>query len=326
MIKIATIGTSKICENFISGMNLTNRFELAAVYSRNEYSGKEFAEKHNCNKVFTNLYEMASWDGIDAVYIASPNALHYEQAKIFLENKKHVLCEKPITTNSVEYKELKKIADGNKCIYMEAIIPLHTKQYKEVKNALSSIGKILSARIDFSQRSSRLDSFLAGEKVNIFDMSLHAGTLMDLGVYCVYAAIDLLGTPKNITANANFLYNGADGNGVCLFDYETYTATLTYSKVCQGEIGSEIIGEKGALKIKSISQYAGVSLVIDENEEAIVNFPSRAELMSGEAEKFANYITDFHKYSDDYKKVSDICLSVHKCMDEIKKKADIQYK
>ena len=326
MIRIGTIGTSKICENFLDGIRLTNRFELTAVYSRNQSTGNDFAKKQNCNKFFTNLDEMASWDGIDAVYIASPNSLHYAQTKLFLENKKHVLCEKPITTNADEYIELKKLADDIGCIYMEAIMPLHTRQYDKVKNALSRIGKIQSARIDFSQRSSRLDDFLAGKQVNIFDMSLHAGALMDLGVYCIYAAIDLLGVPCNISANANYLYNGADGNGACLFDYGNYTAAIIYSKVCQGALGSEIIGEHGALKIKSISQYAGVSLVIDENEEAIVDFPSRAELMSGEAEKFANYITDFHKYADDYKKVSDICLSVHKCMDEIKKKADSQYK
>jgi len=323
MIKIATIGTSAICQHFLNGMNLTGKFELSAVYSRNNKTGEEFAKKNNCNKVFTISEQMAKWDGIEAVYIASPNSLHYNQAKLFLENKKHVICEKPITTNAREYLELKSLADNNGCIYMEAIIPLHTKHYNKVKNALSSIGKILSARIDFSQRSSRLDAFLAGEKVNIFDMSLHAGTLMDLGVYCVYAAIDLLGTPKRITANANFLYNGSDGSGACLFDYETYTAALTYSKVCQGEIGSEIIGEKGTLKIKSVSQYAGVSLTTLNDEKTIVDFPSKAELMSGEADKFANYIMHFDEYSDDYTKASDICLSVHQCMDEIKRKAKI---
>lgn len=326
MINIATIGTSGICESFIDGMKLSGKFILSAVYSRSEETGRFFAEKHGCDKIFTNLEEMAQWDGIDAVYIASPNLFHFEQTKLFLKNKKHVLCEKPITTNAAEYEELKRLADNNGCIYMEAIIPLHVKKYNETKKALQSIGKILSARIDFSQRSSRLDSFLEGKKVNIFDMSLHAGTLMDLGVYCVYGAIDLLGVPNKITASASYLPNGADASGACLFDYDDFTAVLTYSKVCQGEIGSEIIGEKGALRIKSISQYAGVSLIKNSREEIIELFPSKAELMSGEAEKFANYITDSDKFSDDYKKVSAICLSVHKCMDEIKKSADIQYK
>ena len=325
MIKIGTIGTSNICQNFISGMMLTGKFELAAVYSRSKENGEKFAEKYGCNKVFTSLEEMAQWDGIDAVYIASPNVFHFKQSKLFLMHNKHVLCEKPITTTCRDYSELKKLADSNGCIYMEAIIPLHVKKYNEVKNALSSIGKILSARIDFSQRSSRLDSFLKGEKVNIFDMSLHAGTLMDLGVYCVYGAIDLLGVPRKITSCANFLHNGADGSGACMLDYGSYTSVLTYSKMCQGEIGSEIIGENGALRIKAISQYAGVTLIKDGNEEVIVDFPTKAELMSGEAEKFANYILNFDEYSDNYKTVSETCLSVHKCMDEIKKIANIRY-
>ena len=325
MIKIGTIGTSAICSHFLDGMDLTEKFKLSAVYSRSIETGRAFAKSRGCEKVFTDLSEMAVWDGIDAVYIASPNSLHYEQSKLFLENKKHVLCEKPITTNSDEYIRLKKLADTNGCIYMEAIMPIHTKKYSEVKKALQSIGKILSARIDFSQRSSRLDKFLSGEKVNIFDMSLHAGTLMDLGVYCVYGAIDLLGEPKKITATANYLYNGADGSGAALFKYDDFTAILTYNKVCQGVIGSEIIGENGTLQISSISQYAGVILIKDGKKEVIVDFPKKAEIMSGEAEKFANYILSFDEFIDDYKKVSHTCLCVHKSMDEIKKSANIKY-
>ena len=325
MIKLATVGTSAICENFLDGMKMSGKFELAAVYSRNEATGAAFAEKYGCNKVFTSLERMAQWDGADAVYIASPNVFHAEQSRIFLKNKKHVICEKPITTNAGEYSELKKLADDNKLIYMEAIIPRHVKNYNAVKKAVNSIGKILTARIDFCQRSSRLDSFLNGDKVNIFDMSLHAGTLMDLGVYCVYGAVDLLGTPTSIISQAHYMSNGADGSGAAIFEYGNFSAVLSYSKVCQGEIGSEIIGEFGTVKIKHISQYSGVSLVKNNEEKIIVGYPSKAELMSGECEKFANYIRNFDEYADDYKASSDLCLSVHKCMDEIKIKAGISY-
>lgn len=326
MIRIATIGTSKICDNFLKGMQLTGRFRLSAVYSRNAETGKTFAEKHGCEKVFTDLEKLAKWDGIDAVYIASPNSCHTSQSRIFLENGKNVLCEKPIVTASKEYIELKGIADENKAIYMEAIIPRHVKNYKEVKAAVGNIGKVLSARLDFSQRSSRMDAFLRGEKVNIFDMSLYAGTLMDLGVYCVYAAVDFFGKPKSITADAHFLDNGADGSGTAVFLYDDFSAVLSYDKTFQGDLGSEISGENGTVKIKYISQYAGVSIVKNGEENKIVGYPSKEELMSGEAEKFADYIEKFDSFKDDYKSASELCLNVHQCMDEIKNKAKISYK
>ncbi len=322
MIKLGTIGTSTICEHFLNGVKLTEKFVLSAVYSRKYETGLAFGEKFGCKAVFTNLEEMAKSDCIDAVYIASPNSFHYNQSKIFLENKKHVICEKPIVTSSEEYIELKQLADKNGLIYMEAIIPPYTEHYTKVKEAFRKIGKPKMARFDFSQRSSRLDAFLKGEQVNIFDMSLNAGTLMDLGVYCVYAAIDFLGMPKSITANAHFLHNGADGSGTAVFQYDGFSAVLTYCKTAQGNIGSEIVGEKGVLKISSVSQYAGVTLVLNGKEEIITEFPTRAELMSGEAGKFAEFIKN---PSEEYEKTSEMCFNVHKCMDEIKNKAEIKY-
>lgn len=325
MIKLGTVGTSGICEHFLNGASLTNEFVLSAVYSRKKDTGIAFGSKYGCQTVFTDLETMAKSDLIDAVYIASPNSFHYSQSKIFLENGKHVICEKPITTSSAEYIELKQLADKNGLIYMEAIIPPYTKHYSAVKQAFAKIGKPVLARFDFSQRSSRLDAFLKGEQVNIFDMKLHAGTLMDLGVYCVYAAVDFLGEPLKITADAHFLNNGADGSGTAIFGYDGYSAVLTYCKTAQGAVGSEIVGEKGVLKISSVSQYAGVTLVIDGKEEIITEFPSRAEIMSGEAKYFADFILKRGNYLEKYENLSKRCLIVHKCMDEIKLSAGIVY-
>ena len=150
MIKLGTIGTSGICEQFLSGVALTNQFVLSAVYSRTYETGYAFGTKFGCSTVFTDLEEMAKSPLLDAVYIASPNRFHYSQSKIFLENGKHVLCEKPMVTSLDEYRELKALADKNGLIYMEAIMPPHTEHYAKVKEAFSKIGKPVSARFDFS--------------------------------------------------------------------------------------------------------------------------------------------------------------------------------
>ena len=326
MIRLATVGTSWICDEFLKGADLTGEFSLKAVYSRNYETGKSFGEAHGCETVFTNLEEMAKSKDIDAVYIASPNSLHYSQSRVFLENGKHVICEKPIVTELSEYQELKQLADSKKLIYIEAIMSRHNKARGDIISALTEIGDIRTARIDFNQRSSRLDRFLSGEQVNIFDMSLHAGTLMDLGVYCVYAAVDMFGIPKTITADANFFENGADCAGSAIFNYGDFSAVLTYGKNGQSYIGSEIIGDKGVIKISSISQYDGVTLVKDGKETLITSINSKTEVMSGEAQKFADYINKFKSNSSDYEDISNLCADVHYCMDRIKEKANIVYK
>lgn len=325
MIRLATVGTSNICKKFLSGMMLTGEFELKAIYSRKYETGVSFAKDYEVSRIYTNLEEMARCDDIDAVYIASPNVFHAEQSRIFLENGKHVICEKPIATRCEDYRELKKLADSKSLIYMEAMISRHNEDYDKIKDALKQIGNIVFAKIDYCQRSSRLDSYNNGENVNIFDMTLHAGTLMDLGVYCVSGAVDLLGMPDKIRADKYTLRNGADGAGYAIFDYESFPAILTYCKTGAGHTGSEIVGDKGALKIEMISQYAGVTLVTENESRIISDFKSKAEQMRSEAKHFANYILHYEEYKKEYDSISKLTHDVQKCMDIIKEEAGLIY-
>lgn len=325
MLRLATVGTSGITEKFLAACRLSGRYILTTAYSRDKEKGAAFAKNQGFLNSCTNLTELAKSPDIDAVYIATPNVFHFEQSKLFLENGKHVLCEKPIVTNADEYSELLSLAEKNGLIYMEAIMSMHCKGHEILHGTIGEIGRISQARIDFCQRSSRYDSFSAGEKVNIFDMSLAAGTLMDLGVYCVYAAVDLFGNPENVTAMSGFLHNGADSCGSAVLQYNNFLATLSYSKIGQSAIGSEIVGDSGVIKVGSVSQYADISLVKDGKETLLLGLLERSEIMRGEADKFADYIENFGEFKDDYLKNCKLTQNVHFVMDLIKQKANIKY-
>ena len=323
IVRFATVGTSLITKHFLEAAKTVKSLKHTAVFSRDLEKGRAFALEMGCEKVYNDIEMLAASDEIDAVYIASPNVFHSAQSRIFLKNGKHVLAEKPIATSLSEYLETKRIADENGAVYMEAMMSYNTPWHKDVANAVKQIGKISVARIDFCQRSSRYDAFMNGIPQNIFDMSLHAGTLMDLGVYCVYAAVDLLGEPKKITADASFFQNGCDASGCAIFDYGDYKAVLTYSKTAQSALGSEIAGDKGTLKISSISQFVGVTLCKDNSEKIIVPMLDRTEVMSGEAARFADFALG--KNTEEYRECDAVCQKVLRCMDKIKKSADIIY-
>ena len=104
-IKYSVIGTSWITNSFIEGAKLVDGLILDGVYSRSEEKGKAFAQAVGAQRVFTSIEEVADSD-TDFVYVASPNSCHYEQCKFLLENKKHVICEKPITVTSEEFSKL----------------------------------------------------------------------------------------------------------------------------------------------------------------------------------------------------------------------------
>lgn len=325
MIRLATVGTSAITEKFLAACRLTGRYEFHTAYSRSAENCEKFAEARGFKHFSDNLKAVAQNPQIDAVYIATPNAFHYEQSKLFLENGKNVICEKPITTDCKKYDELLSLADKKGLVYAEAIMSRHSAGREILLDAISQIGRISQARIDFCQLSSRYDKFKSGEKVNIFDMSLAAGTLMDLGVYCVYAAIDLFGNPDTVSATAAFADNGADLSGAAVLGYKDFTAVLSYSKIGQSAIGSEIVGDKGVVKIGSVSQYADISLIKDGKEVPLLRLPDRAEVMRGEAEKFADYTQKKDDFFSDYRNVCELTHNVHDCMDKIKQSAKIKY-
>ena len=120
MVRFGIVGTNWITEKLINAGSMCEDFQLNAVYSRTEEKGREFAEKYKVENIYTDLLEMAKSGMIDAVYIASPNSFHYEQSKLFLENKIAVLCEKPLSSNSFETNDLIKTAkENNTCACSE---------------------------------------------------------------------------------------------------------------------------------------------------------------------------------------------------------------
>ncbi len=324
MLKYATIGTSLIAEQFVVGANATGRLMLGAVYSRKWDTATAFAQKFGCDKVYASLQELANDNEINAVYIASPNVFHADQSELLLKAGKHIICEKPIATSADEYSRLKTLADKNGLIYIEAIIPIYNTSRSRIKSAIDAIGNIAMAKIDYCQRSSRYDRFMRGEHVNIFDMSLHAGTLMDLGVYCVYAAVDLFDMPNEIQASASFLKNGADGSGIAIFEYDNFSACLTYSKTGQSVAPTEIVGDSGSVIMETAVYYQDAYLVKDEKKTPLFDNVTKETLMGYEASAFCDFIEGMRL--DEYAKNSEICMKVHQCMDIIKEKANIVYK
>ena len=295
-MKFATIGTSWITESFIASARLLDNAEIYAAYSRSADKAEAFTEKNNIPVAYTSLYEMLSDDGIDAVYIASPNSKHYEQAKQCLLAGKHVICEKPMVVTSDELKELYEIADSKKLILLEAMKSMHSEGLGIIKNALADIGEIRTAQIDFSQHSSKYGAYKRGENPNIFNPLMCTGALMDLGVYCVYFALEIFGMPETVISHSDFLESGADCTGTLIFVYNDKTVTITYSKTANGFLGSRILGENGAITVSSVSKLTGISRYYnDGTKEELYPVIDENLVMSKEIEAFIDFVNGKNK-------------------------------
>ena len=209
-MKFATIGTSWITDSFIKSSEYIESAEIIAVYSRSGEKAEKFAREENVPYFYSSLEEMLENKEIEAVYIASPNVAHFEQAKKCLEYGKHVICEKPAVVTSEQLREIYALADSKGLIFLEAMKSIHSDGLAIIKNEIEKIGDIKTGSIDFSQLSSKYPAYKRGENPNIFNPELCTGALMDLGVYCVYFVLELFGKPDKVIAHSDFLDSGAD--------------------------------------------------------------------------------------------------------------------
>ena len=325
-MKYAVIGTSWISEEFIQGAQLVEGMELLGVYSRSYSKGKALAEKFGAPRVFVDLHDLARNPDVEAVYIASPNSLHYEQSKQMLSAGKHVLCEKPITVYPAQLAELQALAKEKNRVYMEAIMYLHHPVRPQLKSALRGLGSITSAQFDFSQLSSKYPAYKRGENPNIFNPAFGTGCLMDLGIYCVYPALDLFGTPNNIISRAGFLESGADGYGTTIFEYDRMMLTMTWSKLAQGVCGSQILGDGGTVRIGSISQLNDITYCRKGAEPIrVVQDMEKYVVMSHEARAFLQFIQNPQQTSERYEEAGRMALNVSRVMEQIRKLSGIQF-
>lgn len=261
LMRLGTVGTSIITTRFIEAVQSSGQITLTSVYSRSIEKARNFANLYQAPNVFGVIEEMAKSKEIDIVYIASPNSLHYSHTRLFLENGKHVICEKPIFSNMKELEAAFQVAEENGVYLFEAIRNIHTPNFQVLKESMKKVGTIRSVLLHYSQYSSRYDTFLTGETPNIFSADFSGGALVDLGVYPLNAAVALFGKPNKIHYHSVRLRSGVDGSGTLVLEYADFICTILCSKISNSYIPSEIQGEQGTIVLESSDTMTSIKFI-----------------------------------------------------------------
>ncbi|MGE9551165.1 Gfo/Idh/MocA family protein [Erwinia amylovora] len=292
MIRFAVVGTNWITRQFVDAAHETGKMKLTAVYSRSLEQAQAFSHDYPVEHLFTSLEHLAQSDAVDAVYIASPNALHCEQSLLFLQHKKHVICEKPLASNIREVEAMIACAHHHQVVLFEAFKTASLPNFHILQQSLPKVGKLRKALINYCQYSSRYQRYLDGENPNTFNPAWSNGSIMDIGFYCLASAVSLWGEPYSVTATALLLESGVDAHGTVVMDYGDFDVTLLHSKVSQSAIPSEIQGEDGSLVIELISECQHVSYVPRGGKSQDLSQPQHINTMLYEAETFAGLVAN----------------------------------
>ncbi|WP_447863841.1 Gfo/Idh/MocA family protein [Kluyvera sichuanensis] len=290
MIRFAVIGTNWITRQFVDAAHESGKYKLTAVYSRSLEQAQTFANDYPVEHLFTSLDAMAQSEDIDAVYIASPNSLHFPQTKLFLQHKKHVICEKPLASNLHEVEQAIALARENQVVLFEAFKTASLPNFQILQQSLEKVGPVRKAFINYCQYSSRYQRYLDGENPNTFNPAFSNGSIMDIGFYCLASAVALWGEPKQVQASASLLDSGVDAHGIAVLDYGDFSVTLQHSKVSDSTLPSEIQGEAGALVVEKISECQKVSFIPRGSKAQDLSQPQHINTMLYEAEEFARLV------------------------------------
>ena len=290
MIRFAVVGTNWITKQFVDAAHETGKYKLTAIYSRSLEQAQAFANDYPVEHLFTSLESLAQSDAIDAVYIASPNSLHFPQTRLFLSHKKHVICEKPLASNLQEVEAAIAVAKANHVVLFEAFKTASLPNFLLLKETLGKVGKLRKAFINYCQYSSRYQRYLDGENPNTFNPAFSNGSIMDIGFYCLASAVALWGEPHGVQASASLLESGVDAHGLVVLDYGDFSVTLQHSKVSDSVLPSEIQGEEGSLVIEKISECQKVTFVPRGGKAQDLSQPQHINTMLYEAEVFARLV------------------------------------
>lgn len=302
MLKLGIIGTSSISHHFLEAAHTSGKFQLATVYSRKIETAKKFVEQYQGVKLFDQLNDFFN-DSFDVVYIASPNSLHFSQAKMALSAGKHVFLEKPAVTQPQEWQELVQTAKDNKCFIFEAARNYHEDAFTTIKDFLAN-KQILGADFNYAKYSSKMPNLLAGDTPNVFSDRFAGGALMDLGIYPIYASVRLFGKSTHATYQAQKLDNSIDLNGDGILSYPNYQVHIKAGKNITSNLPCEIYTTDGTLTLDTIEHVSSAIFTDHQGNEVQLPIQQAPHTMTEEVAAFANMIkqadlTLFQSWIDD---------------------------
>ena len=227
----------------------TAGLDLRAVGSRRLEGARAFAEEFDVARVHGSYEALAADDDIDIVYIATPHPMHAENALLLLEHGKHVLIEKPFTLNADQAIAVRDLARAKGLLAMEAMWTRYLPHMIRIREIIES-GTLGEIRAVFADHTQRISDDPA-HRLNALELG--GGALLDLGIYPVSFAWDMLGAPTSITATARLGGTGADTEVATIFTHASGAVSTTLSSSrAAGPNTAHVVGTEGRIDIDRV--------------------------------------------------------------------------
>ena len=263
------IGLGKIATKFANDLKLVEGCHLAGVASRNLEKAKSFAEANKAKSYYGAYQQLFDDPNIDIIYVATPHNSHMNYGIQAMNAGKHVLCEKPLAVNKHQVEDMINCSKSNKVFLMEAFWtrfnPTMQRVMKHIANG--DIGEVNYINADFCfYKEAPIDS-------RMYNMELAGGSLLDVGVYPIFLAYQILGYPIKIQSSAIFHETGADLQTSSVFSYKNGLASLSSGFASKSDMVAKIYGTSGSIMIDAPWHHSCRYTLIKNGEPDFFDLP-----------------------------------------------------
>jgi len=239
---------------------------VEAIGSRSAASAESFAGALGASRSHGSYEELVSDPRVDVVYVATPHNFHAENAVLALEAGKHVLVEKPFSLNASQARDVVDLAAASGLLVMEAMWTRFLPHMRAVRSFLDrgAIGEVRSLHADHTQRLP-MDH---NHRLNNLDLA--GGALLDLGVYPISFAHDLLGPVEHVQAEATFKPTGVDASVASVIRHVGGAISTSFSSSeTRGPNRATVLGTEGRLEIDA-TWYAPARVTVLDADDTVV--------------------------------------------------------
>lgn len=288
-VRWGVIGTGGIARSFVQDCTAAG-VQFVAVGSRTLASAEAFAADFGIARAHGSYEDLVADLDVDAVYVATPHSRHAEDALLAIEAGKHVLVEKAFTITADEARRVVDAARRADVAVMEAMWTRFLPQMAMVR-ALVAEGRIGRVRLVEATHHQALPTDPA-HRLN--DPALGGGAMLDLGIYPISFAVDVLGVPTSVVAAATLSDQGVDTQMGLVLTHDGGTqSVLHFGLDLASPNTASVIGEDGRIDLDS-TWFGPTTWRLRDREGVVVEeFDSREELTgyAHEARAFESMVT-----------------------------------
>lgn len=289
-LRFGIVGTGVIAHRFANAIKNVEEAELVAVASRTKENAEKFGDEFGIPVRFDSYEKMAESDVIDAAYIAVPHSGHITCSCLMMNNKKHVLCEKPMAVNKREAEEMFACAEKNNVLLVEAmwarLVPGTIKLLELVKEGV--LGEILAVegKFCYTMDEDEMDH-------HVFKTENGGGSLLDVGVYGLNFASWYLGKDvEDINAQAS-LYNGTDSHTAVLMKYKNGSiADISSATLLRKPNEGFVYGSKGYAYLPRFYAPQEIKLQFNNGESEVISTPYRGNGFEEQISHFCECVSE----------------------------------